>query len=124
MPKEVDRKGRSPFIYSLLSESAYAAQIRSHSLFRELLDASRRHGGGRPMWVGHDGQGLDYASILGRSAYLGTRLAIDTKPGEVVGIMMPTSIGGGLAFWGLQYAHRVPAWLNFSMGSAAASPQR
>jgi acyl-[acyl-carrier-protein]-phospholipid O-acyltransferase/long-chain-fatty-acid--[acyl-carrier-protein] ligase len=119
MPKEVDRKGRSPFIYSLLSESAYAAQIRSHSLFRELLDASRRHGGGRPMWVGHDGQGLDYASILGRSAYLGTRFAIDTKPGEVVGIMMPTSIGGGLAFWGLQYAHRVPAWLNFSMGSAA-----
>ena len=119
MPKEVDRKGRSPFIYSLLSESAYSAQIPSHSLFRELLDASRRHGGGRHMWVGQDGQGLDYAQILGRSAYLGTRLAGATKPGEVVGIMMPTSIGGGLAFWGLQFAHRVPAWLNFSMGSAA-----
>ena len=119
MPKEVDRKGRSPFIYSLLSESAYSAQIPDHSLFRELIDASRRHGGGRPMWVGHDGQGLNYARILGRSAYLGTRLAAATKPGEVVGIMMPTSIGGGLAFWALQYAHRVPAWLNFSMGSAA-----
>jgi acyl-[acyl-carrier-protein]-phospholipid O-acyltransferase/long-chain-fatty-acid--[acyl-carrier-protein] ligase len=119
MPMGVDRKGRSPFIYSLLSESAYSAQIPDHSLFRELIDASRRHGGGRPMWVGHDGRGLDYAQILGRSAYLGTRLAAVTKPGEVVGIMMPTSTGGGLAFWGLQYAHRVPAWLNFSMGSAA-----
>jgi acyl-[acyl-carrier-protein]-phospholipid O-acyltransferase / long-chain-fatty-acid--[acyl-carrier-protein] ligase len=119
MPKDVDRKGRSPFIYSLLSESAYSAQIPDHSLFRELIDASRRHGGGRSMWIGHDGRGLDYAQILGRSAYLGTRLAAATKPGEVVGIMMPTSIGGGLAFWGLQYAHRIPAWLNFSMGSAA-----
>ena len=124
MPKEVDRKGRSPFIYSLLSESAYAAQIRSHSLFRELLDASRRHGGGRPMWVGHDGQGLDYASILGRSAYLGTRFAIDTKPGEVVGIMMPTSIGGGLAFWGLQYRPQGARLAQLLHGAAPPSPQR
>jgi acyl-[acyl-carrier-protein]-phospholipid O-acyltransferase/long-chain-fatty-acid--[acyl-carrier-protein] ligase len=33
--------------------------------------------------------------------------------------MLPTSIGGALAFWGLQFAHRIPAWLNFTMGSAA-----
>jgi acyl-[acyl-carrier-protein]-phospholipid O-acyltransferase/long-chain-fatty-acid--[acyl-carrier-protein] ligase len=33
--------------------------------------------------------------------------------------MMPTSMGGALAFWGLQFAHRIPAWLNFSMGSTA-----
>ncbi len=118
MPESVDRRGRSPFIYALLSESAFRAQSCGHSLYRELLDASRRHRGGE-LWVGHDGRTATYSQILGRSAYLGTRLAAETAPGEVVGIMMPTSMGGGLAFWGLQFAHRVPAWLNFSMGSAA-----
>jgi acyl-[acyl-carrier-protein]-phospholipid O-acyltransferase / long-chain-fatty-acid--[acyl-carrier-protein] ligase len=119
MPEAVGRKGRSPFIYNLLSESAYAARIPEHSLYRELEAAALRHGENRKMWIGHDGRTLTYAQILGSSAYLGTRFAGLTKPGEVVGIMMPTSLGGALAFWGLQFALRVPAWLNFTMGSAA-----
>ena len=71
------------------------------------------------MWNGPTGQTLTYAQILGRSGYLGTRFASLTKPGEAVGVLMPTSIAGGLAFWGLQFAHRIPAWLNFTMGRAA-----
>ena len=119
MPESVDRKSRVPFIYNLLSESAFSARAREHSLFRELVAASRRHGGSRTMWIGHDRQSLTYAQILARSAYLGTRFAGLTKPGDIVGVMMPTSIGGALAFWGLQFAHRVPAWLNFTMGRNA-----
>ena len=119
MPETTDRSGHTPFIHNLLSESAYTAQVPEHSVFRELIAASRRHGGSRPMWVGHDGQSLTYVQILGRAAYLGTRFAGLTKSGDVVGLMLPTSSAGGLAFWGLQFAHRVPAWLNFSMGSAA-----
>ena len=121
MPEATDRAGRTRFIYNLLSESAFSSQIPEHSLFRELVSTSRRHGSGRTMWIGHNGQKLTYAQILGRSAYLGTRFERFTKPGEVVGIMMPTSIGGALAFWGLQFAHRIPAWLNFTMGSNAFS---
>jgi acyl-[acyl-carrier-protein]-phospholipid O-acyltransferase/long-chain-fatty-acid--[acyl-carrier-protein] ligase len=71
------------------------------------------------MWIGHTGQRAHLRPDPRRSAYLGTRFARITRPGEVVGLMLPTSIGGALAFWGLQYAHRIPAWLNFSMGSAA-----
>jgi acyl-[acyl-carrier-protein]-phospholipid O-acyltransferase/long-chain-fatty-acid--[acyl-carrier-protein] ligase len=119
MPETLGRKDRSPYISQMLAENACAALTPSHSLFRELLAASERHGVARPTWIDHTGQSLSYRQILGRSAYLGTRFAGMTKPGEAVGIMMPTSIGGALAFWGLQFAHRVPAWLNFSMGSAA-----
>ena len=119
MPEGTDRRGRTPFITKLLSESAFSSQIPGHSLFRELVAASRRHRGGRIMWIGHNGQKLSYAQILGGAAYLGERFAEFTRPRDVVGIMMPTSVGGALAFWGLQYAHRVPAWLNFSMGSAS-----
>jgi|CZKI01.1.fsa_nt_gi acyl-[acyl-carrier-protein]-phospholipid O-acyltransferase/long-chain-fatty-acid--[acyl-carrier-protein] ligase len=115
----------TPFVYRLLSESAFSAQNPAHSVYRELIVASRRHGGGRLIWEGPDGQGLTYAQILGRSAYLGARFARVTEPGSIVGVMMPTGPQGALAFWGLQFSHRVPAWLNFTMGvSAFASTVR
>ncbi|HZZ20993.1 MAG TPA: MFS transporter [Opitutaceae bacterium] len=119
MPEGLGRKARSPFVSRILAENACAALTPAHSMYRELLAAAGKHRGAKPTWMDHTGQSLSYGQILGRSAYLGTRLAALTKPGEPVGIMMPTSIGGALAFWGLQFAHRVPAWLNFSMGSAA-----
>jgi acyl-[acyl-carrier-protein]-phospholipid O-acyltransferase/long-chain-fatty-acid--[acyl-carrier-protein] ligase len=109
----------TPHVYQLLSESAFSAQNPAHSVYRELIVASRRHGSGRLIWERHDGRGLSYAQVLGRSAYLGARLARLAPPGSIVGIMMPTSMEGALAFWGLQFGHRIPAWLNFSMGIAA-----
>jgi acyl-[acyl-carrier-protein]-phospholipid O-acyltransferase/long-chain-fatty-acid--[acyl-carrier-protein] ligase len=115
----MDKAERTPFLYRLLSESAFSAQIPKHSLFHELAAASERHGAGHVMWMGHTGQTLTYKQVLGRSAYLGVRFERWTRPGEVVGIMMPTSIGGALAFWGLQFGHRIPAWLNFTMGGGA-----
>jgi len=119
LPADLGRKGRSPFIAQLLVDAAFRAQLRERSLFRELLDAAARHGGERVMWVGHTFERLTYGDILKRSAYLGTRFARCTQRGEVVGLLLPTSLGGALAFWGLQFAHRIPAWLNFSMGAAA-----
>ena len=109
----------TPHVYQLMSENAFSAQNPAHSVYRELIVASRRHGPGRVIWERHDGRGLSYADILGRSAYLGTRFAQVTEPGSIVGIMMPTSMEGALAFLGLQFGHRIPAWLNFSMGTAA-----
>jgi len=119
MPESTARRERTTFIYNRLADSAFAAAAASHgSLFRELLAAAQRHRATRLIW--QDGaSGLTYPQILGRAAYLGTRFARITKPGETVGLLLPTSIGGALAFWGLQFAHRIPAWLNFSMGGAA-----
>jgi acyl-[acyl-carrier-protein]-phospholipid O-acyltransferase/long-chain-fatty-acid--[acyl-carrier-protein] ligase len=119
IPESMPRDQWTPFVYQLLSESAFLAQTRGHSVYRELIIASRRHGRGRLVLEGYEGNGLTYANILGRSAYLGTRLAGITTPGSIVGIMMPTSLEGALAFWGLQFSHRIPAWLNFTMGLSA-----
>ncbi len=65
MPKSTARPERTAFIYNLLSDGAFAAQVTDHSLFRELIAASRRHGGNRPIWEGSDRRGLTYAQILG-----------------------------------------------------------
>ena len=119
MPEATDRRNRTPFIYNLLCDAAFSAQVPDHSLFRELVAASRRHRAGRVIWQGREGGGYSYPRILGGSTYLGTRFARLAAPGETVGLLMPTSIAGALAFWGLQFAHRVPVWLNFSMGMTA-----
>lgn len=119
LPETASRDEATPFIYNLLTESACAAQIPDHSVFRELVVASRRHGGSRTMWTSCDYTNLSYAQILGRSAYLGTRFNEYTEPGNVVGLMLPTSREGALAFLGLQFGHRIPAWLNFTMGLKA-----
>ncbi|HEY5227614.1 MAG TPA: AMP-binding protein, partial [Opitutaceae bacterium] len=115
----IPRDEWTPHVYRLLSDGAFLAQDTRHSLYRDLVIASRRHGGRRLIWEAHDGTGLTYAQLLGRSACLGERLGEATRPNSVVGIMMPTTIQGGLVFWGLQYSHRIAAWLNFTMGSAA-----
>jgi acyl-[acyl-carrier-protein]-phospholipid O-acyltransferase/long-chain-fatty-acid--[acyl-carrier-protein] ligase len=119
LPATLSRDEATSFIYNQLTDSACAAQIPDHSLFRELVIASRRHGGNRRMWETCDGKSLTYAQIIGRSGYLGTRFAALTEPAAIVGIMMPTSIEGALTFLGLQFAHRIPAWLNFTMGTTA-----
>ena len=119
LPEKLSRDETTPFIYKLLTESACAAQIPEHTLFRELVAASRRHGGNRRMWENHENKSITYAQILGRAGYLGTRFAALTNPGSNIGIMMPTSMEGALTFLGLQFCHRVPAWLNFTMGSTA-----
>jgi acyl-[acyl-carrier-protein]-phospholipid O-acyltransferase/long-chain-fatty-acid--[acyl-carrier-protein] ligase len=118
MPKSTREKS-TPFIYNLLTECACAAQIPDHSLYRELVVASRRHGARRTLWSTCDGRTFNYAQILGASAYLGTRFAEKTALGEIVGIMLPTSVEGALTFLGLQFGHRISAWLNFTMGPSA-----
>ncbi len=115
MPPTLARAERTPFLAALLSESAFYAQPVGHSLYRELQRAANRHGRRRIMWESAEGKRLTYGGILRSSAYLGSRLCRITQPGETVGLMLPTSVGGALAFWGLQFGHRVPAWLNFTM---------
>ncbi|HEY1794315.1 MAG TPA: AMP-binding protein [Opitutaceae bacterium] len=103
-------------VYQLLSQGAFAARQAGRPLFRELILAARSHGGRTRAWENHEGRGVAYADILGRAAYLGSRLLEHAPAGSAAGIMMPTSIEGALVFWGMQYAHIVPAWLNFTMG--------
>jgi acyl-[acyl-carrier-protein]-phospholipid O-acyltransferase / long-chain-fatty-acid--[acyl-carrier-protein] ligase len=59
---------------------------------------------------------LSYRQIYMRSLILGRLVAKFTKPGELVGIMMPTSAGGLLTFFALHAFGRIPALLNFTSG--------
>ena len=48
IPEALPRDEWTPFVYRLLSESAFLAQNQARSVFRELMVASGRHGGKSP----------------------------------------------------------------------------
>ncbi|MGE3784673.1 MAG: acyl-[ACP]--phospholipid O-acyltransferase, partial [Alphaproteobacteria bacterium] len=86
------------------------------SLFGALLAARAAHGGSHPIMADPTGGPLTYRGVIAASLVLGRRLAKRTARGEAVGIMLPNSIGAGVAFVALQATGRVPAMLNHTSG--------
>lgn len=64
-----------------------------------------------------EGTQVTYGDLLKACFALGSAFARGTKRGENVGVLMPTSAGGLIAFLALQIHGRVPAMLNFSAGT-------
>ena len=61
---------------------------------------------------------LTYDRLITASGLIGKRLAQGTGQGEAVGVLMPNVAGVAVAFFGLQAVGRVPAMLNFTVGTA------
>ena len=57
---------------------------------------------------------LRYARLLLASVVLGRALAAFTRPGEHVGVMLPSAVGSVVTFFALHSQGRVPAMINFT----------
>jgi acyl-[acyl-carrier-protein]-phospholipid O-acyltransferase / long-chain-fatty-acid--[acyl-carrier-protein] ligase len=90
------------------------------TLFDALLEARSQHGGGHIVADDLDQQPMSYRALVTASYALGAVIAKRTKPGERVGVLLPTSRGAVVTFFALQAEQRVPAMLNFSTGPSAA----
>jgi len=88
------------------------------SLFDALLDARKRHGRATPIVQDDAGAPLTYEDLVRAAWALGGRINRFTKPGERVGVLLPTCVPAVATFFGLQATGRVPALLNFSAGAA------
>ena len=88
------------------------------TIFQALIDARSRFGGTRSAIVDSDERVLTYNEIVRAALALGHALKKGTSRGEAVGIMLPTSVGAVVAFFGLSAFGRIPAMLNFTSGAA------
>lgn len=88
------------------------------TLFQALVDVRARVGGSRPAIVDGDETVATYDMLVMASLAVGHALRKGTAPGEAVGVMLPTSLGGVIAFFALSAFGRVPTMLNFSNGAA------
>jgi acyl-[acyl-carrier-protein]-phospholipid O-acyltransferase / long-chain-fatty-acid--[acyl-carrier-protein] ligase len=92
---------------------------RAHQpIFHALVQAKSRFGGSKPVIVDGDERVLSYDEIVRASLALGHALKKGTKPGEAVGIMLPSGAAAVIAFFAVSAYGRVPAMLNFTSGSA------
>lgn len=92
---------------------------RAHkSMFNTLLEARWKYGGKREAIVDGDERVLTYDEIVRASLALGHALKKGTKPGEAVGIMLPSGAGAVIAFYAISAYGRTPAMLNFTAGAA------
>jgi acyl-[acyl-carrier-protein]-phospholipid O-acyltransferase/long-chain-fatty-acid--[acyl-carrier-protein] ligase len=87
------------------------------TLFDALLRARDEFGSKTPILEDHDRKVLSYDDLIRACFALGGRLAHMTKPGEKVGVLLPTGVGVTVTFFALQAIGRVPVMLNFTAGA-------
>ena len=87
-------------------------------VFHAFVGAKSQYGGSKAAIVDGDERVLTYDEIVRASLALGHALKKGTRPGEAVGIMLPSGAGAVIAFFAVSAYGRVPAMLNFTSGSA------
>ena len=88
------------------------------SIFQALVDARKEFGGNRVALVDGDDRALTYDEIIRASFALGSALKPGTKPGECVGVMLPTGAAAALTIFALSAFGRIPTMMNFTSGLA------
>jgi acyl-[acyl-carrier-protein]-phospholipid O-acyltransferase/long-chain-fatty-acid--[acyl-carrier-protein] ligase len=104
-------------LQDIMIEVAYATQDTGHSLFAALLAARRRHGGRLQVLEDTDGTRPTYRRVVLGACVLGRALAGRTRPGEAVGLLLPSAAATAIGFMALQAFARVPALLNTASGA-------
>jgi acyl-[acyl-carrier-protein]-phospholipid O-acyltransferase/long-chain-fatty-acid--[acyl-carrier-protein] ligase len=86
------------------------------AIFDALLAARERFGGAKEILEDQDRKPLTYTGLIRAAFVLGRKIAALTVPGERVGVLLPTSSGVVVTFYGLHAFGRTPVMLNFTSG--------
>lgn len=112
----VDRSAVGLRLFKLISNLTFANGFQPRSLFTALIEGVKIGIKNGSKIEDSNRTPLSYRQFIARCFILGRQLKKQTKAGEYVGVMMPTTIAGMVTFFGLQAYRRIPAMLNFSMG--------
>jgi acyl-[acyl-carrier-protein]-phospholipid O-acyltransferase/long-chain-fatty-acid--[acyl-carrier-protein] ligase len=118
-------KGKNRRIYcghhlaDIMTKMMFTTSPYRQTIFKSLLEAREIHGGKHAIIEDLESIPLSYNSLIMRSIVLGNELKGITESGEHVGVFLPNSTKTLITILGLQLHSRVPAMLNYSIGSAA-----
>ncbi len=90
--------------------------VTRRTLFDALIEARSRFGGKTRIIEDQDRRQLSYTDLVRAAFALGRKLAAMSRPGERVGVLLPTSVGVTATFFALHATGRVPVMLNFTAG--------
>ena len=99
------------------NSSALKPAAYEETLFDALI-AARARFGDKEILEDQDRKPLTYTGLIRAAFVLGRKIAAMTEPGERVGVLLPSSMGVVVTFFGLHAFGRVPVMLNFTAGEA------
>lgn len=102
----------------IMTESMFAASRYRHGIFTALLKARAIHGSRHEIAEDLERRPLTYDALIARVILLGERLAALPESGRHIGVLLPNSTTTLIAVLALQLHGKVPAMLNYTMGSA------
>ncbi|MFC0632528.1 AMP-binding protein [Brevundimonas balnearis] len=85
------------------------------TVFDALIEARDRFGD-KEILEDQDRKPLTYTGLIRAAFVLGRKIAALTEPGERVGVLLPSSMGVVVTFFGLHAHGRIPTMLNFTAG--------
>jgi acyl-[acyl-carrier-protein]-phospholipid O-acyltransferase/long-chain-fatty-acid--[acyl-carrier-protein] ligase len=88
------------------------------SLFEALIAARHKFGGNKIIIEDQDRKPMSYDMFVTAAFALSSLLKRHIGDERRVGLMLPTSIGGALAFWGMHILGKAPVMVNFTAGQA------
>ncbi|MDB5420058.1 MAG: AMP-dependent synthetase and ligase, partial [Brevundimonas sp.] len=90
----------------------------NHETLFDALIAARERYGDKEILEDQDRHPLTYTGLIRAAFVLGRKIAAFTQPAERVAILLPSSMGVVVTFYGLHAFGRVPVMLNFTGGEA------
>lgn len=112
------RKHSGHILADIMNDMMFATSHYQQTIFSALLEARKIHGGGHTVAEDLERQPLSYDELITRSIILGKLVLPLTHATESVGVLLPNSTKTLSVILGLQLYQRVPAMLNYSIGSA------
>jgi len=91
--------------------------LYDETLIDALVDARARYGD-KEILEDQDRHPLTYTGLIRAAFVLGRKIAAMTEKGERVAILLPSSMGVVVTFFGLHAHGRIPVMLNFTAGEA------
>lgn len=112
------RKYSGHVLADIMSEMQFATSHYQQTIFSALLEARSIHGGKHTVAEDLDRQPLSYDNLITRSIVIGKLIKAISSAGDNIGVLLPNSTKTLNVILGLQIYARVPAMLNYSIGSA------
>jgi acyl-[acyl-carrier-protein]-phospholipid O-acyltransferase / long-chain-fatty-acid--[acyl-carrier-protein] ligase len=115
---KVRRKFSGHILADIMSDMMFATSNYQQTIFAGLLEARAIHGGKHTVAEDMERSPLSYDVLITRTIAIGNAIATITAPHENVGVFLPNSTKTLCVVLGLQLHGRVPAMMNYSIGSA------
>lgn len=116
LPPRERRRRMGERLYDIMTELDYRSGMEHCNLLQAIMEAAALSGRRFPIAEDQDRHVLTYGALLLKFSVLGRAFRRLFKGEKTVGFLLPTSLPGLVAFFGLHAAGFVPAMLNFTSG--------